>query len=75
MRALARAATHALQSSFEPVDRVYTLAAGGAVFAESPLQRTLRNVHLSTQHMVVNDATCEFTGLLLLGVPTQAKML
>jgi hypothetical protein len=51
------------------------LAGGGAVFAASPLQRALRNVHLRTQHMMVNDATCEFTGRPLLGVTTQLKRL
>jgi len=51
------------------------LAGGGAVFAASPLQRALRNVQVATQHMMVNDATYELTGRLLLGVPTQVAML
>jgi alkylation response protein AidB-like acyl-CoA dehydrogenase len=74
-RDLRLAATHAVQTSAEVVDRVYTLAGGGAVFAASPLQRALRNVHVATQHMMVNDATYELTGRLLLGVPTQVHML
>lgn len=74
-RDLRLAATHATQTSAEVVDRVYTLAGGGAVFAASPLQRALRNVHVATQHMMVNDATYELTGRLLLGVPTQVNML
>lgn len=64
-----------MQTSAEVVDRVYTLVGGGAVFAASPLQRALRNVHVVTQHMRVNDATYEFTGRLLLGLPTQVNML
>ena len=51
------------------------VAGGGAVFAASPLQRALRNVQVATQHMMVNDATWELTGRLLLGVPTQTQML
>lgn len=74
-RDLRLCATHAVQTSAEVVDRVYTLAGGGAVFAASPLQRALRNVHVATQHMMVNDATYELTGRLLLGVPTQVNML
>ena len=74
-RDLRLAATHAVQSSAEVVSRVYTLAGGGAVFAASPLQRALRNVQVTTQHMMVNDATYELTGRLLLGVPTQVTML
>ena len=42
---------------------------------EPPLQRALRNVHVATQHMMVNDATYELTGRLLLGVPTQVNLL
>ena len=74
-RDLRLAATHAVQTSAEVVSRVYSLAGGGAVFAASPLQRALRNVQVATQHMMVNDATYELTGRLLLGVPTQVAML
>ena len=74
-RDLRLAATHAVQTSAEVVDRVYTLAGGGAVFAASPLQRALRNVHVATQHMMVSDATYELTGRLLLDIPTQVTML
>ena len=74
-RHLRQAATHAVQTSAEVVTRVYTLGGGGAVFAASPLQRALRNVQVATQHMMVNDATWELTGRLLLGVPTQTQML
>ncbi|MBL8351904.1 MAG: acyl-CoA dehydrogenase family protein [Burkholderiaceae bacterium] len=74
-RDLRLAATHAVQSSAEVVDRVYTLAGGAAVFAASPLQRALRNVRVATQHMMVGDATYELTGRLLLGVPTNVAML
>lgn len=74
-RDLRLAATHAVQASAEVVTRLYTLAGGSAVFAASPLQRALRNVQVATQHMMVNDATYELTGRLLLGVPTQSRML
>jgi alkylation response protein AidB-like acyl-CoA dehydrogenase len=69
------AATHAVHTSAEVVNRLYTLAGGGAVFAESPLQRCLRNIHVATQHMMVSEATYELTGRLLLGQPTQTNML
>lgn len=74
-RDLRLAATHAVQTCAEVVDRVYRLAGGGAVFAASPLQRALRDVHVATQHMMVGEATFELTGRLLLGVPTQVTML
>jgi alkylation response protein AidB-like acyl-CoA dehydrogenase len=74
-RDLRLASTHAVQTAAEVVTRLYTLAGGSAVFAASPLQRALRDVHVATQHMMVNDATYELTGRLLLGVPTQVSML
>lgn len=69
------AASHAVHPSAALVARLYTLAGGGAVFASSPLQRCLRNGQVATQHMMVNDATFELTGRLLLGLPTQVSML
>ena len=74
-RDLRLASSHAVQTSADIVQRVYTLAGGGAVFASSPLQRALRNIQVATQHMMVNDATYELTGRLLLGVPTQVNLL
>lgn len=74
-RDLRLAATHAVHTAADVVTRLYTLSGGGAVFAASPLQRALRNVQVATQHMMVNDATYELTGRLLLGVPTQTQML
>ena len=69
------AASHAVHTSAAVVTRLYTLAGGGAVFASSPLQRCLRNVQVATPHMMVNDASFELTGRLLLGVPTPTHML
>ena len=74
-RDLRLAASHAVQTSADVVGRLYRLAGGGAVFASSPLQRALRDVQVATQHMMVNDASFELTGRLLLGLPTQTAML
>ena len=74
-RDLRLAASHAVQTSAEVVGRLYGLAGGGAVFADSPLQRALRYVQGATQHMMVNDASFELTGRMLLGLPTQTTML
>ena len=74
-RDLRLAASHAVQISAALVSRLYTLAGGAAVFADSPLQRALRDVQVATQHMMVNDATFELSGRLLLGQPSQTQML
>lgn len=74
-RDLRLAATHATHSAAAVTTRMYTLAGGSAVFAGSPLQRCLRDVHVTTQHMMVGEPTWELTGRLLLGQPTSVAML
>jgi alkylation response protein AidB-like acyl-CoA dehydrogenase len=44
------AATHATATAAGVVDRMYTAGGGTAIFASSPLQRCLRDVHAVTQH-------------------------
>lgn len=74
-RDLRLAASHAVHTAAEVVQRLYTLAGGSAVFAASPLQRALRNVQVATQHMMVADTSFELAGRLLLGVPTPTQQL
>jgi alkylation response protein AidB-like acyl-CoA dehydrogenase len=69
------AATHATAASANVVDRVYTAAGGTAIFASSPLQRCLRDVHAVTQHFFVAPATYEMIGKVLLGVEPDGFML
>lgn len=66
------ATTHALQSSIEVVDAMYTLAGGAAVYESSPLQRHLRDVHVASQHMMVSSNTLETVGQMLLGIESNA---
>ncbi len=69
------AATHMVHTAAGVVDRMFTLAGGDAVFAASPLQRALRDIHVATQHMMVAEPTFELVGRLHLGLPTQVAML
>ena len=69
------AVTHLVHAAAAVVDRVHTLAGGDAIFAASPLQRCLRDVHVATQHMMVGESTFELAGRLLLGQPTSVDML
>ena len=73
--ALRLAATHATAVSTRATDTAYTLAGGGALYEASPLQRRVRDAHAATQHMLVGPATCELTGRLLLGLPTDVTQL
>ena len=72
---LRNAATHAVEVSRAAVDLTYGMAGGSAVYAASPLQRCLRDVHTATQHMMVGQPTWELTGRVLLGVETDISQL
>ena len=69
------AATHATAASAGAVDRMYTAAGGTALYASSPLQRCLRDVHGVTQHAFVAPPTYESLGTIMLGVEPEGFML
>lgn len=69
------AASHAMQSSRDVVDRMYELGGSSAVYATSPLQRRLRDVHVATQHMLVAAPTWELLGRQLLGQEIDSNQL
>lgn len=74
-RDLRLATTHATDEAAAVVDAMYACAGGSAIFASSPLQKCLRDVHVVTQHMMVGEATYEMTGRLFLGLPMNTAML
>lgn len=74
-RAVRLAATHAAQSSAAVVDRMYTAAGGAAIFADNPLQRLLRDVHVVTQHAITAPRTMELVGRMKLGLETDTRQL
>ncbi len=67
------AASHAMGRAAHVVDEMYSLAGGSAVYDKSPLQRRFRDVHVATQHMLVNPSTWDFAGRVLLGAPVRAE--
>ena len=69
------ATTHATAASAKAVDLMYTAAGSTSVFASSPLQRRLRDVHAITQHFFVAPPTYETIGKVLLGVEPDGFML
>jgi alkylation response protein AidB-like acyl-CoA dehydrogenase len=72
---LRAAATHAVDASRQAVDLMYGLAGGSAVYARSPLQRQLRDIHTATQHMMVAQPTWELAGRVMLGMETDTSQL
>lgn len=69
------ATTHAVRSSARAVDLMYEVAGGTAVYRRSPLSRIFRDVHVTTQHLMVGPGTLELTGRLLLGLETDTTLL
>ena len=64
------AATAAVEASRLAIDSIYTLAGGSSIYARSPLQRYLRDIHTASQHMMIAQPTWELTGRVLLGIDT-----
>ncbi len=76
MRARLRlAATHMVRTAADVTRIAYDLGGGSALYLESPLQRRFRDAHAMTQHMMVQPATYELTGRVLLGQPVDVSML
>jgi alkylation response protein AidB-like acyl-CoA dehydrogenase len=69
------AVNHAVSESVAVVDAMYTLAGGAAVYADSPLQRQFRDIHVATQHFMVAPNTLEIAGRLFLGLEANTAML
>ena len=67
------AASHAMHTAAGVVDEMYSLGGGSSVYETSPLQRRHRDIHVATQHMLVNPSTWEFAGRVLLGAPVRAE--
>jgi alkylation response protein AidB-like acyl-CoA dehydrogenase len=61
------AATWATRTAADVVDTAYTAAGGSALYARSPLQRRLRDVHAVTQHFAVKADTYTKAGAVLTG--------
>lgn len=69
------AATHMVRTAADVSRVAYDLGGGSALYLESPLQRRFRDAHAMTQHMMVQPATWELAGRVLLGQPVDATLL
>ncbi|MEM8548183.1 MAG: acyl-CoA dehydrogenase family protein, partial [Pseudomonadota bacterium] len=67
--------SYAVQQATEVVDSLYTLAGGSSVYLNSPLQRYFRDIHVATQHMMINETSLELVGRVALGVETNTAQL
>ena len=69
------AATHMVRTAADVTRIAYDLGGGSAVYLDSALQRRFRDAHAMTQHVMVQPATFELAGRVLLGLPTDASLL
>lgn len=69
------AATHLTRSAADISRTCYDLGGGAALYLESPLQRRFRDAHAMTQHIMVQPATYELAGRVLLDQPADTSML
>ena len=61
------AAAWATERATHVVDTAHRFAGGTAVYADSPLQRRLRDIHTLTQHFIVRPDTLTTAGAVLAG--------
>ena len=68
-------ATHMVGTAAYVTRIAYEQGGGAALFLDNPLQRRFREAHAMTQHVMVQSATMELAGRVLLGLPTDASLL
>ena len=69
------ACVHAARSAATATDIVYTLGGGTSVYETSPLQRCLRDVHVTTQHLMVSPRLDEMLGRMFFGLDVDTSTL
>jgi alkylation response protein AidB-like acyl-CoA dehydrogenase len=69
------ACVHAAAAAVAATDAAYTLAGGSSVYETNVLQRCLRDVHVTTQHLMVAPKLNETLGRLLLGLDADVQFL
>ena len=74
-RDLRLATTNAVMKSAGVVDEMYNLAGGTSVYRSSRLQRYFRDVHVTTQHIMVAPQTLEVLGSMYFGNDAKSAMI
>lgn len=70
--AIRTANVHAMNTSADVIDRMYSVVGGSSIWAESCLQRLFRDVHVASQHMMVGEPVMELAGRVMLGLDDKA---
>lgn len=68
------AAANATHRAAAATSRLYEAAGGSSVYASSPLQKCFRDVHVTTQHIMVAKPIYEVVGRVQLGLPPKSML-
>ena len=75
-RAMLRlAATYAVHQAKDVVDTAYHAAGATAIFESNPFERRFRDMHAVSQQVQAQFANFEMVGQVLLGLPSQSKLI
>ncbi len=67
-------AANATHKSVAAVDRLYQAGGGSSIYEDSPLQRCFRDVHVTTQHIMVASPIFEVVGRVELGLAPRSPL-
>lgn len=68
------AAANATHAAVAAVDSLFRAGGGTAIYESSPLQQCLRDVHVTTQHIMVADPVFEVVGRVQLGLDPRSVL-
>ncbi len=68
------AAANATWAATDAVDRLYHAAGTTSIYNKNALQKCFRDVHVTTQHGMVNQTMFEVTGKVLLGIDPKTQL-
>jgi alkylation response protein AidB-like acyl-CoA dehydrogenase len=74
-RDLRLAAANVAWQCVKVVDAMYSMGGGSVVHSSHPVQRCLRDIHVVTQHRMVNRSVLETAGKLFLGMKAESFFL
>ena len=69
------AGTYAAHQGKDVIDSVYHAAGSSAIFVTSPFERRFRDIHTVLQQVQAQFANFELVGQVLLGLPSQTKLI
>jgi alkylation response protein AidB-like acyl-CoA dehydrogenase len=69
------AGTYAAHQGKDVIDTVYHAAGATAIFESNPFERRFRDVHTVVQQVQAQSANFELVGQVLLGLPSQTKLI